>query len=836
MTSRPAHDTAARLGSWLAAHLAGTGRSVAQVARELGVGEEVVRSWLAGRGSGDGEFARLDTPARLGAWLRARIADSGCTVRELAESTEHVSRVTVYYWLKGEHLPRPPTGDEPDRFDLLLSNPRLGLTLRQRVELDEVRRRLTGTSLNAPPPVADWPDRALPPGDRAFTGRGEELRRLDRLLREHHRGRAVVIAALTGIGGVGKTALAVHWARSRAARSRFAEGCLYVNLNGYAEAPPLGPEQAMARLLEQLGADPETLPAAPEALAARYREGLRGRRLLVVLDNAHAEPQVRPLLPDEPSCLVVVTSRNRLDGLRATHSGITGIALDALTAGEAASLARHLLGLSRGAEEAPVAAFTAACGRLPLAIRIAAANFRTHHARTSSIGEYARVLGGDRLGHLHAGPADPSTSVATVMDWSYRHLTAAAQRTYRLLGLHPGPDASAALAAALTGLDADGLRGPLLELVRANLLAEDAHGRYAFHDLARDHAAALAARTDTADERREAVRRLLDHYVHTAYPAANLLRPSTHELALPLGEPCPGSSPERLAERGAALAWFEAEHAGMSAIAVNQAPGEFDVRVWQAAWALFGFFTAEGRLGEHGGLQRAALAAAERLGAPTAQAHMHRALSWSATRMGRFDDSRTHLLRSLELSLQTGDLVGQAATYNSLAVLDGQQERYAEALDHSRRFLALFETAGNRTGVARGLNVVGWFHAMLGEYDEALVYCERALEACRDLDPRERGVLEPKVWDSLGLVHHRLGDFARARGYYRLTLDRNRELRDRIGEGEALACLGDLHRSSGDPDAAREAWRDALAILTDLGHTAAADVRGKLADLDAESA
>ncbi|MFC3495717.1 tetratricopeptide repeat protein [Glycomyces rhizosphaerae] len=829
----PGPDIVARLSSWLAAHLSDTGRSVAEVARDLGVGEETVRSWLAGRRIEDerGEFAHLDTPAKLGGWLRARIADSGCTVRQIAESTEDVSRGTIYYWIRGEHLPRPPAGDEPDRFDLLLSNPRLGLSLRQRVQLDEVRRRLTGTSLNAAPPAADWPARGLPADDRAFTGRNEELRRLDRLLREHRRGRAVVISALTGIGGVGKTALAVHWARSRAVRARFTDGCLYLNLNGYADVPPTSPEQALTKLLEQLGVEPQAVPDDPDAIAAQYREALQGRRLMIVLDNAHSEPQVRPLLPTEADCLVVITSRNRLDGLHATHSGITNLALDTLASTEAASLLRNLLGrlTIKGAEEEEIAAFAAACGHLPLAIHIAAANYLTHHSRSASIGDYARTLAGDRLGHLNVGPTDPSTSVAAAMDRSYRHLTATAQRAYRLLGLNPGADATAALATSLTGLGVGDTRTALRELTRANLLTEDARGRFSFHDLLRDHAAALAGRTDSTAERRDAMRRLLDHYVHTAYPAALLLQPSTHELALPLAEPCRGSVPETFTERETALAWFEAEHPGMTATALNQEAGEFDVQVWQAAWALFGFFSVRGRLRAQSALQHAALGAAERLGEPVAQAHNHRGLAWSDTRLGRFEDSRSHLMRALELSAEVGDLTGQAATYHSLAVLADQQRHYAEALDHTRQFLKLFKAAGSGVGVARGLNSLGWYHAQLGEYSEALDFCEQALNACQELESGHRRHLEAAIWDSFGFIHHRLGNHDRAGCYYRQTLHRNRELGERLAEGETLSSLGDLHLSSGDPDSAREAWQEALDILSDLEHPSAAEVREKLA-------
>lgn len=832
---RSGTNSIAKLSPWLAVHLSDSGRTVSEVADELGVSEGTVRSWLAGHRPDDesGRFAHLDTPAKLGGWLRARIADSGCSVREIAESTEDVSRVTIYYWLRGEHLPKPPTADEPDRFDQLLSNPRLGLSLRERVELDEVRRRLTGTSLSAEKPVADWQARALPADDQAFTGRNEEQRRLDHLLREHHRGRGVVISALTGIGGVGKTALAVHWARSRAVKARFLDGCLYVNLNGYADVPPTDPEQALRGLLEQLGVDPKAMPDEPDALAARYQEALRGRRLLIVLDNAHAEPQVRPLLPTEPNCLVVVTSRCRLDGLRATHSGIVHLALDTLTAAEAASLLRGLLGrlTAKGADEDEIAAFAAACGRLPLAIHIAAANYLTNHSRTTSIGEYARTLTEDRLGHLNVGPTDPSTSVAAAIDRSYRHLSTSAQRAYRLLALHPGLDLTAPLAASLTGMGAGDTGSALMELTRASLLTQNAEGRFSLHDLVREHAIALAERTDSAAERRKAMRRLLDHYAHTSCLASVLLRPSVHELAIPLGEPSPGTAPEQLADREEARAWFEAEHAGMTAAVILQPEGEHDVQLWQSALALFNFYFFRGHLRDQVALQRTALGAAERIGHSAARAHSHRLLAWSYTLLGRFEDSRTHLTRALRLFVETNDRVAQASTHHNFASLAGRQGNHAEALEHSRRFLELSRTQGSRGNVARGLNAVGWYHAQLGEYAEAIEHCEQSLEACLEVEPELRTHLEANTWDSLGFINHRLGRYEQSRSYYHRALERFREIGSRLWEGDTLASLGELHLSAGDPDAAREAFQEALEILTDIGHDSAAGIRAKLADM-----
>nr|BFF26584.1 hypothetical protein GCM10025732_45490 [Glycomyces mayteni] len=441
------------------------------------------------------------------------------------------------------------------------------------------------------------------------------------------------------------------------------------------------------------------------------------------------------------------------------------------------------------------------------------------------------MLTENRLSRLNVGPTDPSTSVAAVFDRSYRHLSIPAQRTYRLLGLHPGLDLSPALATSLTGMSTDDTATALMELTRASLLTRSAEGRYSLHDLLREHATALAERTDSDAERRNAIQRLLDHYTHTACPAAAMIRPSIDELAIPLGEPSPGTVPESLTEREAARAWFQAEHAGMAAAVLRQPEGELDVQVWQSGWALSGFYYVRGHMRDQVVLQLAALGAAERIGDSAAQVHSHRVLAWSYTGLGRFEDSHAHLTQALRLAIATEDRIAQAAAHHGLANLAALQGHHDAALEHSRRFLELSTAQGSRIGVARALNAVGWYHAQLGEYKEAIEYCERALDACQAVDSDLRPHLEAAVSDSLGFIHHRLGRYERARSYYHLALARVREAGSRRGEGEVLSSLGELHLSAGDPDAAREALQQALEILTDIGHTGADDLRRRLADL-----
>lgn len=814
------------LAAWLTTHMVRTGLTPAQVAADLGVSVGTVQAWLTGRkaSEGDNEFARLDTPAKLGGWLRARIAESGCSVRQVAESTEGVSMSTVYNWLRGEHLPPPPTGEEPDRFDLLLSNPRLDLSLRQRLRLDEARRKLTGTSVQAVEPAPAWPARGLPADNRAFTGRNTELKQLDRLLHEYTRDQFTVMCALTGPGGVGKTALAVRWARTRAVKATFTDGCLYLNLNGYADVPPLSSEDALTKMLLQLGVPPRQVPADPDARAAAYQQALSGKRLLLLLDNARAEPQLRPLLPADPQCLAIVTSRNRLPGLAATHPGVAYLPLDALTTVESAALLRKLLGrLAIGAaSEEEIDAFAEACGRLPLAIHIAASNYLTyHHARRTSIGAYAQTLTTHHLDHLTAGPTDPDTSLVATMDHSYRHLTGQTQDAYRLLGLHPGPDFTAEAAASLTGLNSEATQSVLRILAQASLLAERGSDRYAFHDLVRDHAAGLAVARDPEADRLAASRRMLDHYLHAADTAARLLNPHLDSIG---PEPIPPAV--NLTDQRQALSWFENEHAVLLA-AIDHAAGlEWDAHTWRFAWSVNEFLDRRGRWHDLAAVGNAALAAARRLGDDTAWTRAHRILARAAIRLGRFEESDAHLSQALGRS-RLGDERQQAHIHLNLASVREHQGRHQAALGHARRALALYEAVDHRIGQARALNSVGWYHALLGENDRAMAFCQAALELCDKLD-FGYGLAGAQV--SLAYIHRHSGDCTEALAYYLQALAGYRELDDRYEAADTLGLLGDLHQSRGDLDAAHGAWQESLDILTELDHPDADRIHAKLAE------
>ena len=442
--------------------------------------------------------------------------------------------------------------------------------------------------------------RQLPTAIPHLAGRSDELRILDELLGrlDGTAGTAgmagtALILAISGTAGVGKTALAVHWAHQVA--ERFPDGQLYVNLRGFdPSGAPVEPAEAIRSLLDAFGMSAERIPASPDAQAALYRSLLADRRMLVILDNARDEAQVRPLLPGNAPCLVVVTSRRQLAGLAATECAQL-MNLDVLTDAGAHEMLCHRLGpeLVDGESEA-VVELISLCARLPLALAIAAAR---HAARPSralhALVEELRPAQ-DRLTLLDASDvADAVTSARAVFSWSYQSLTQPAARMFRLLAVHPGPDITAAAAASVAGLCQERARQALTELVLANLLAEHADGRYTCHDLLRAYAAEQASRSDSDADRRAAMHRMLDHYLHTAFGAARLLdqadlpaRP--HTLA-------PGVVPEELADRREAFAWFEAERPVLSAAISQAARHGFDGHARHLPQMLRKFYTRSQR-------------------------------------------------------------------------------------------------------------------------------------------------------------------------------------------------------------------------------------------------
>jgi DNA-binding SARP family transcriptional activator/tetratricopeptide (TPR) repeat protein len=663
--------------------------------------------------------------------------------------------------------------------------------------------------------------RQLPAAVACFTGRHAELAALTGLLGPGGAAPALVISAIGGTAGVGKTALAIQWAHQVA--GRFPDGQLYVNLRGFGPSGTLAaPEVAMRGFLDALGVPPERIPPGPEAQAGLYRSLLADRKMLILLDNARDEQQVRPLLPASPGSVVLVTSRSQLGGLAAAE-GAGLISLDVLTHGEAVQLLAARLGAARAAAEpAAVDQIASLCACLPLALAVAAARAATRpgFALAALAAELADSAA--RLDALDAG--DPGSSVRAVFSWSYCQLPPDAARMFGLLGIHAGPDITVPAAASLAALAEADARRLLRELARTHLIAEHVPGRFSFHDLLRAYAGEQARQTGGDTSRHEATGRVLDHYLHTAAGAARLLNPA-QELVV-LAPPRPGTTPGRPADYAQALAWFEAEHQVLLAAVTLAVGSGFDAHGWQLPWAMTPFQHARGHWQEWAATQRIALGAATRLGDTAAQALSGRLLANARTNLGDHDQARGHFASSLRLYQRLGNRLGEAKIQHSLGFAAERQGRYADALGHGEQALRLYQAIGDQAAEAEALNAVGWYHGLLGDYRQARVFCRQALILSAEVGDRW---IEGHAWDSLGYAEHHLGNLAEAAACYQRAVSLNREAGDRFGETDTLTHLGDARHAAGDLAQAREAWQQALAILEDLQHPDADKVRAKLA-------
>jgi DNA-binding SARP family transcriptional activator/tetratricopeptide (TPR) repeat protein len=663
--------------------------------------------------------------------------------------------------------------------------------------------------------------RQLPAAPAHFAGRQRELRSLTGWLEAGTADGQAVILAIGGTAGVGKTALALRWAHQ--VQHRFPDGQLYVNLRGFdASSAPVAPADAISVLLESLDMPVGRVSPQLDAQTGLYRSLLAGRRMLIVLDNARDEAQVRPLLPGDPTCVVLVTGRSQLGGLVAAE-GARPLTLDVLSeAGARQLLASHLGAERVAAEAAEAAELTALCARLPLALAITAARAALRPGfPLASLTAGLRDIR-HRLDWLDSG--DPAADVRAVFSWSYRLLGEPAARMFRLLGAHPGPDVSEAAAASLAAVSGPQARAALSELIRANLLQEQAPGRFALHDLLHAYAADLG----DEQERHSALGRVLDHYLHAARAAVPLVYPGAYQITT--RPPGPAEPPERFSGPEQACAWLQAEFRVLLAATAAAVDSGFDTHAWQLPAVLGEHFDRRGYYAEWAQCQRLALAATDRLGDHAAQALAHRFLAQGLTQLGRLDDAHCHLQDALKLHRRLDDPAGQACCHFHIARIFEFRKDHDQALAYDRHSLRLFCTAGDLAGQAFALGEVGWDNALLGKYQRALSYCEKALELHRKSGNR---LGEALALDTLGYCCHQAGRYSQAVAYYRQALPAYADAGDRYLRAQTLIHLGETHQANGHHEATRDLWQQALTILDDLHHPEAAPIRTKLHDLTA---
>lgn len=753
---------------------------------------------------------------------------------------------------------------------------------------DDIRRRLAdelgidpGTELRQAhervlrPDTSDLRRRPaqLPADVSGFTGRVRELASLDHLLPDN--GTHVRIAVVTGTAGVGKTAVAMHWAHRW--RDRFPDGQLYLDLRGHGPERPIEPGEALSGFLRALGVAGSEIPAEEDQRAARLRTELADRQLLLVLDNAGSVEQLRPLLPGSASCSVLVTSRETLPALIARH-GAQRVLLDLLTPEDALDLLRTLLGERVTTERVAAEALVEYCVRLPLALRLAA---ELALARPNvSLAELATELADER-GRLDLldGGGDPRTEVRAVFSWSYRHLPVDAARMFRLWGLLPGRALSVDAAAALAGIDLDEAQRLIDVLVRAHIAEHPLPGRYQLHDLLRVYAAELAG------EDRAALTRLFDHYVAAAALAMDLHAP--HERHLRPTAPTPRFADWRPANP---QEWLEVERGNLLAVASHATRNGWPEHVrllsgilWKyldlggyhedalmlhthaSAFAEAGDKTNPltliglgywrvGRSRDALGYLEEALAGARESGNRNTESYVLNTLGLVCRALGRFADALRYLEQALELAKETGDRNSEglvlvvlgtacrgmgkyadAARYLERALViaretgDRTSEGYARvnlgdvlsaqgshaaAVTSVEQGLALFAETGTRTSEGYALGILGGALRSLGRYDEALERLDQALAVSRETSGR---INEAVALRHRGDVHRELGQFDDAARALSEALAIARECADRGVESRVLNSLGSLACARENPDKAAGFFGEALEIANETG-------------------
>ncbi|WP_250006479.1 BTAD domain-containing putative transcriptional regulator [Actinoplanes sp. M2I2] len=651
--------------------------------------------------------------------------------------------------------------------------------------------------------------RQLPAVTAHFAGRTRELARLTALT-DPARPRPPVVL-IYGTAGVGKTTLAVHWARSLTAD--YPHGQLHADLLGRRRRRPgrRTPAEVLRGFLGALGVPPDRMPTGQSELTGLFRSLAAGRRLLIVLENPADDEQVRALLPGSESCLTVVTSRTRLNGLAVAPGG-AALTLELLAEESAREVLAARLGHDRLAGEPPgvVAELIRLCAGLPLALAIVAA--RAAERPELPLAELVGQLGeeGRRLDVIATGdgPTDPRATFA----WSYHRLPGPAARLFRLLSRHPGPDFTAAAAASLAG-EPD---PPLADLAAAHLISSPAPGRFAMHGLLR----AFAAEADAATGEPAATVRLFDHYLHTAAGADRKLGPYSHVAD---GEPpAPGVVVTPIEDEAAASAWLRAEALNLAAVAERALHVGLTRYAVQLPRMSANYQIRQGRWHEYHEAQLVALAGARRLGdtgdVADALIELARALGWQ----GRADQARRQAERAVPLVTDPGRVYRLRML---LAWLLGMLDRVPDALESAEQALTAARESADPRAVAVALNEVGWWNAVLGRPEPALRNCARALAAFESLADRS-GIAAAS--DSLGLIHHRARRFDAALEHYERARSLYEELPDVYEHAATLDRMGNTLSAMGRPAEAEAAWRRALALFNDLQHPAGAAVSQKI--------
>lgn len=644
-----------------------------------------------------------------------------------------------------------------------------------------------------PEPTAGAPTAELPAPVNHFTGRREHLRALDRFSTDPD----IRVLLICGAAGMGKTSLAVRWGHLVA--SRFPDGQIFCDLRGQ-DPVPVSPADVLAHALSALDR-PEAVACLPEsARPGRYRSLTGRRRVLVVADDAGTVEQVLPLVPAGTGALLVVTSRSRLPGL-ATRHPVGVVELGALRHDEALDLLERVLGSARLADRASAARLVELCGRMPLALQIAAAKLAVHPGR--SVADLVDDLSTDRRLDELSVTGDPR-SVRAVFATAYRTLSPSSARLFRLLGLHPGSTWSVWLAAAVVGSSLAAARRALDELVAAHLVVEVTNDRYQFHDLVRLYARECGELAESAAARAHAVARLLDWYLAVA-DAANRAIDRGRDRVVPVLRHPPDVLPFP-ADAQRALAFLDEERDNLLPVMIFAVQRGRPAVAWQMTYLVTGFFDSRGHWAQRVRICRHGVDAARRAGDRAAEGLTRSGLGVAYLMTHRFDRALGELRRALVLMREHHDRRGEAHVLNNIAVAYAGMRRFDDAVHAYRLALRSHAAQGSALGTALCLNNLGDVYVRMGHPALAVGYLGRALEASRKIDNAR---LEAAACSGLGQAYRGMGCWDRAVVYFSRALVLRRRAGDHRYEADTLDNLGLTDLARGRYAAARRLFQQA---------------------------
>lgn len=699
--------------------------------------------------------------------------------------------------------------------------------------------------------------RQLPADVGAFVNRRPEIRALTQLMTPKAgrkgsttRSTTAAVVVITGSAGVGKTALALHWAHR--VRDQFPDGELYANLRGYDESPPVTAEAVLSRFLLALGVSPQAVPTDLDSSAALFRSLIADRRVLIVLDNVADISQVRPLIPGSPGPLLVITSRNQLPGL-AIRDGAQRIRLDIFQESDAVALLRGVT-RSGGRRDAPrdLTELAQLCARLPLALRVAAEHAVSRP--TMQLAELIADLRDDSMlwDALSIGEGPDSEAVRTVFAWSYRDLPADAARMFRCLGLHQGPDISRAAAAAAAGVPARTARRALDILLGAFLIQATRPNRYQLHDLLRAYALDQARSIDSEVDRHESLDRILHWYITGASRACLQLSPGD-QIAVDV-MPAEGPEPATFEDAAAAFDWFDTERPNIVANAQAALDAGLPRRAWELAVVMGPIHAQHHTFDDWSALSNVAVTAAEALADPVALAAALDNRGKFLFRRRALSEAKEAHVRALAIREEIGDQRGTCRSLNALGLIGLRTRELAETAryfaataEQARRIpdphweglgrmnLAEAQLEAGDTSLAletvgplpqyfadlqdpayegNALWLLSWAHRLAGNFAAALVAIDAALRIAEDASNR--------MWEGFWLieaarVHLAMSDTEEAMKCCRMAASLERQIGDPSREATALDCVGEVLQAIGNTEDAAAFHREAARMHQQLG-------------------